>query len=86
MLPETEQKRIREEAERIFPKGDYQWQLSRAIHTNAATLYQERINGLLEALEKINGKDLWKKHSPYSECVSIARTALDTYNKTINNG
>jgi hypothetical protein len=77
VLSEKELNEIREEAEKIFP-GYIEGTIKDGYIT-AAVIYRQRSKVLVEALEQIVKGNLWKKHSPYGECVSIADKALDTY-------
>ena len=82
-LNETQVQRIREEAETAYPGEAPIPFLERGAYIKAATLYQERINGLVEALEHIAG--MHPDGNPVN-FIYYARKILDTYNKTINNG
>lgn len=87
MLNETQQQRIREEAEKKYDEffGTGYWEEQYKKHIveftkQFAEEYQERINGLVEALE------FWENnYGNISECRERGQAAIDTYNKTINN-
>lgn len=97
MLPETDINRIREEAERLLKKNGLPFASDKSFkkaYIAAVTLYQERINAerekakvLVDGLKGMLAqfkprKDMWNEMS----AVEWAEDALDTYNKTINNG
>ena len=78
-ITDTQLKLITEEAERAYPGEAPIPFLERGAYIKSATLYQERINVLMEAIDVVKK---WLPDGPSNEL----KKYLDTYNKTINNG
>lgn len=93
MLTDQEETQIRAEAERLYPLDDPRKNMhhdnqgqrgKQEAYIAAATLYQERIKGLLEALEKITRiNSALTLNGLISKLKNVANDAITNYNESL---
>lgn len=89
MLTEQELNQIKEKAERLYPTTillngeeyfDHYYSSKQQAYIAAATLYQERINGLLEALESII---IYVDPIKFADPILNAKSVIANYNESL---